>query len=104
MVLGAKKLVWLQGFGLKHINKLVQQRNFDEGRGILIFVERIHLSIKFNTKSNVFFTKSNVFLNTAHLMHIAVSSFYLALYKGRGSSFIGILWNTCEQQLLKIVK
>ena len=97
MVLGAKKLVWLQGFGLKHVNKLAQQRNFDEGRGILIFVERIHPSIKFNTKSIVF-------LNTAHLMHIVVSSFYLALYKGRGSSFIGILWNTCEQQLLKIVK
>ena len=53
--------------------KLVaQQGDFDEGRSILIFVERLHPSIKFNAKSSVF-------LNAAHLTHIAVPSFNLAL-------------------------
>ena len=58
---------------------------FDEGKYIFIFVEKLHPSIKFNTKSSIF-------LNTAHSIDIAVPSFNLALYKERDSGFTNIVF------------
>ena len=62
------------------------QGYFDEGRSILVFVEKPHPSIYtfFIVKFN---TESGVFINTAHLIHIAVPSFNLTLYRGDDSSF-----------------
>ena len=66
---------------------VAQQGYFDEGRSILIFIERTYLFIiEFNTKSLILTFNLSVFLNTAHLIHIAVPSFNLALYKGRDST------------------